>query len=49
MVHFTVELSQKVVEKGDQYTMDEIQKKSNLDYVNEIWNIADYVRDVIKI
>ena len=27
--------------------MDETQKKSNLDYVNEIWNIADYVRDVI--
>lgn len=27
--------------------MDETQKESNLDYVNEIWNIADYVRDVI--
>ena len=26
--------------------MAEAQKKTNLDYVNEIWNIADYVRDV---
>lgn len=28
--------------------MAEEQKKTNLDYVNEIWNIADYVRDVIS-
>lgn len=28
--------------------MAEAQKKTNLDYVNEIWNIADYVRDVIS-
>ncbi len=28
--------------------MAENQKKTNLDYVNEIWNIADYVRDVIS-
>ena len=26
--------------------MAEAQKKTNLDYVNEIWNIADYVRAV---
>ena len=25
----------------------EIEKKTNLDYVNEIWNIADYVRDAV--
>ena len=28
--------------------MAEEQRKTNLDYVNEIWNIADYVRDVIS-
>lgn len=28
--------------------MVEEQKRTNLDYVNEIWNIADYVRDVIS-
>ena len=28
--------------------MADEQKKTNLDYVNEIWNIADYVRDVIS-
>ena len=28
--------------------MAEAQKKTNLDYVNEIWNIADYVWDVIS-
>ena len=29
-------------------TMAEVQKKTNLDYINEIWNIADYVRGVIS-
>lgn len=28
--------------------MAEVQKKTNLDYINAIWNIADYVRDVIS-
>ncbi len=28
--------------------MLEVQNKSSFDYANEIWNIADYVRDVIK-
>lgn len=29
-------------------TMAEVQKKTNLDCINEIWNIADYVRGVIS-